>query len=146
MTPNLVLLELGQLSHHFQRYIRVLTTLNRTNFYVHDGRFVGYEYSLLKSYEAFLNKPLGSRRLNIVFEFIPVTRDELIPRLVNGFGDIAAAGLTITKKRQEKVAFSQPYLSGIDEVVVTGKDGFQPENIKDLSGRKEKGSPGLSLT
>jgi ABC-type amino acid transport substrate-binding protein len=107
---------------------------------------VGYEYSLLKSYEAFLNKPLGSRRLNIVFEFIPVTRDELIPRLVNGFGDIAAAGLTITKKRQEKVAFSQPYLSGIDEVVVTGKDGFQPENIKDLSGRKEKGSPGLSLT
>src|SRR6056297_1948060 len=41
-----------------KRYIRVLTTLNRTNFYVSEGHLAGYEYSLLKEYENFLNKQI----------------------------------------------------------------------------------------
>ena len=95
------------------KYIRVLTTVNRTNFFIHDGHLVGYEYDLLKAYEKWLNKHISHKNLQIVFEFIPVARDELIPNLVNGYGDIAAAGLTITEQRRRKVAFSSPYLTGI---------------------------------
>ncbi len=116
-----------------KKYIRVLTTVNRTNFSIYDGNLVGHEYSLLKGYEDFLNKQFRQRDLKVVLEFIPVRRDELIPRLVEGYGDIAAAGLTITADRQEKVAFTRPYLTGIDEVVVIRKYGLKLSSVSDLS-------------
>ena len=31
-----------------RRYVRVLTSLNRTNFFLHDGKAFGYEYEILK--------------------------------------------------------------------------------------------------
>ena len=86
-----------------QKYIRVLTTFNRTNFFISEGRLVGYEYSMLKDYEKYLNKQIKKNKLKVVFEFIPVERDELLPRLVEGYGDIAAAALTITEKRKTEV-------------------------------------------
>lgn len=119
-----------------KRYIRVLTTLNRTNFFISDGHLVGYEYSLLKGFEEHLNKHTVRKGLQVVLEFIPVARDELIPKLIRGFGDIAAAGLTITEERKEKVAFTRPYLTGVKEYVVTAKGGFEPGSVSDLSGRK----------
>jgi len=119
-----------------KRYIRVLTTLNRTNFFVSKGKLHGYEYALLEGYEKFLNKKIDRNGLKVVLEFIPVSRDELLPRLVEGYGDIAAAGLTITPERLKKVAFTRPYLTGIDEVVVTHRGSFQPQEPSDLSGRK----------
>jgi len=104
-----------------RRYIRVLTTLNHTNFFLHQKGFFGYEYEILKSYEKFLNKGKKRKDLHIVFEFIPCNRDELIPKLVNGYGDIAAAGLTITDRRRRLADFTNPYLTGIDEVLVAHK-------------------------
>ncbi|MDD2219537.1 MAG: hypothetical protein PHS63_05570, partial [Desulfoplanes sp.] len=76
-----------------KKYIRVLTTLNRTNFFISEGHLAGYEYSLLKGYEKYLNKKIGQKNLGIVIEFIPVNRDELMSKLIQGYGDIAAAGL-----------------------------------------------------
>jgi hypothetical protein len=32
-----------------RRYIRVLTTLNQTNFFLHRGKFFGYEYEIVKA-------------------------------------------------------------------------------------------------
>ncbi|MFP4168431.1 MAG: transglycosylase SLT domain-containing protein [Desulfonatronovibrionaceae bacterium] len=119
-----------------KRYIRVLTTLNQTNFFISDGHLVGYEYSLLKGYEKFLNSDIHMKDLQVVLEFIPVARDELIPRLKKGYGDIAAAGLTITPRRQKLVDFTDPYLSGVSEVVVTHKDNSSIQDIYDLSGRQ----------
>ncbi len=119
-----------------KKYIRVLTTLNRTNFFVSNGHLVGYEYALLNKYQEFLNKQMDNEKLRVVLEFIPVARDELIPKLVNGYGDIAAAGLTITAARKKKVAFTKPYLTGVNEVVVSHKGRFQPDRVEDLSGKK----------
>ncbi len=119
-----------------KRYIRVLTTLNRTNFFVSDGHLVGFEYSLLKGYEKFLNSDIHKKNLQVVLEFIPVARDELIPKLKNGYGDIAAAGLTITPRRQKRVDFTDPYLRGVSEVVVTRAKGSPLKDIRDLSGKR----------
>ena len=119
-----------------RRYIRILTTLNKTNFFIHQGKFFGFEYSLLKEYEKFLNSKVKRRELRTVLEFIPVARDRLIKDLIDGYGDIAAAGLTITPARQKLVAFTDPYLTGVDELVVIHKNVPQPKSLDDLSGRR----------
>ena len=119
-----------------KRYIRVLTTFNRTNFFLSEGGVFGHEYSLLKEYEKFLNKGAKKGELRIVFEFIPVSRDRLISGLIEGYGDIAAAGLTITPTRLKEVDFTDPYLTGIDEVIITHKRGPKIRAPEDLSGRK----------
>jgi len=119
-----------------KKFIRVLTTLNRTNFFVSDGHLVGYEYSLLKGYENFLNRSAGRKDLKVVLEFIPVSRDELIPKLIQGYGDIAAAGLTITEKRKKQVAYTDPYLKDVNEVVVTNRQVDKLEKLSDLGGKK----------
>ncbi len=123
----------GLLDRH---YIRVLTTFNKTNFYISGSRFYGFEYSFMKDYEKFLNKKLLRKDLKVVLEFIPVERDRIIPALVNGFGDIAAAGLTITPERLKEVDFTDPYLSGIDEVIVVNSEIRGIKTVDDLSGRE----------
>ena len=119
-----------------RRYIRVLTSLNRTNFFLHDGKGFGYEYEMLKDYEKFLNRGRKPKDLPVVFEFIPCVRDALLPKLVQGYGDIAAAGLTITPARLRRVDFTDAYLTGIDEVVVTHQRAKKLHRIEDLSGRR----------
>jgi membrane-bound lytic murein transglycosylase MltF len=119
-----------------KRYIRVLTTLNKTNFFLHKGKPFGYEYALLREYEKFLNEGVKRRELRVVVEFIPVSRDRLISGLVEGYGDIAAAGLTITKERLKQVDFTIPYWFGIDEVLVTHKRVKPPQILEDLSGQR----------
>jgi membrane-bound lytic murein transglycosylase MltF len=118
-----------------KRYIRVLTTFNKTNFFVSGSRIYGFEYSLLKDYEKSLNKGIGSRELQVVLEFIPVPYDQLTPRLVEGFGDIVAAGLTITPEREKRVAFTNPYLTHVDELVVTNRATQKLKTLEDLSDR-----------
>ena len=117
-----------------KKYIRVLTTLNRTNFFISEGHLVGYEYSLLKAYEKHLNKKLGKKALGVVLEFIPVNRDELMAKLTQGYGDIAAAGLTITPERKKQVQFTIPYRKNVQEIIVSNTQDFTPKSLEDLAG------------
>jgi len=119
-----------------KRHIRVLTSLNKTNFFLRKGNIYGFEYEQLKGYEKFLNQGIKKRELKIVLEFIPISRDELIPKLVDGYGDIAAAGLTVTEQRSRLADFTMPYLTGVDEVVVTHRSAPKPNTIEELAGRK----------
>jgi len=119
-----------------RRYIRVLTTFNKTNFFLEGSRPFGYEYSMLHGYEVYLNRDRGREDLKIVLDFIPVSRDRLIPLLVNGYGDIAAAGLTITPKREKLVDFTIPYLTNVDEVIVANHEVRGLHSMEDLSGRE----------
>jgi membrane-bound lytic murein transglycosylase MltF len=119
-----------------RKYIRVLTTFNRTNFFIEGAGFYGFEYSLLKDYEKHLNRKRPKRELRVVLEFIPVSRDRLIPALNEGLGDIAAAGLTITPERREEVDFTIPYLKNVDEVIVVHNSVKGVERVEDLTGRE----------
>lgn len=115
--------------------IRVLTTFNKTNYFLHEKKQYGFEYSLLRDYEKFLNRKVG-KELKVILEFRPVSRDRLVSLLTEGHGDIAAAGLTITPKREKVVEFTKPYLEDISEVVVSHKDVDGLEKLEDLSGRE----------
>ena len=119
-----------------KQYIRVLTTLNQTNFFLDGIKPHGYEYSLLKQYEKNLNKGKSRRKLRTILEFIPVPRDRLLDDLIKGYGDIAAAGLTVTPQRKLQVDFTDPYLSDISEILVTHKDVEKINSRNEMSGRE----------
>ena len=88
------------------------------------------------SMKKYLNKGKSRRAIKTQLVFIPVPFDQLIPALLEGRGDIAAAGLTNTPDRRKMIAFTSPYLPRIDEIVVSHKGTTGLNELTDLSGRK----------
>jgi membrane-bound lytic murein transglycosylase MltF len=119
-----------------KRQIRVLVVNSKTFYFLDRGRQRGISYDLLKEFEKFINKKLKTKTLKIDVVFIPVRRDELIPGLVKGLGDIAVANLTITPERLKHVDFSNPMLTGVKELLVTGPAAPPVTDIDDLAGKE----------
>jgi membrane-bound lytic murein transglycosylase MltF len=121
-----------------RRMIRVLTTFSKTQYFVDRGTPRGTAYDQGKLLEDALNAKTKSKsgHLTINVQFVPVSRDELIPALLAGKGDIVMADLTVTPERQKVVEFVDPWIMGVDEIVVT-KPGAPPiASLDDLSGRE----------
>ena len=116
------------------RTIRALVVYNKTNYFIDGAKQKGISYDLLKSFEQKINEDLGSRHLKIYVIFIPVARDQLIPALLDGRGDIAAANITISPERMERVDFSEPLLKDVQEFLVTGPNTGQLASIDQLAG------------
>ena len=119
-----------------RRIIRALVTFSKTNYFLDRATQRGVTYELLKQFEKSINKNLKQKHLNTILIIIPVTRDRLIPGLLKGIGDIAAANLTITPERQKKVDFADPLLTGVDEIVVAGPKAPKIATLVDLSGKE----------
>jgi ABC-type amino acid transport substrate-binding protein len=90
--------------------VRVLVPFSKTFYFLDGGRQRGITYDLMKIFEKQINQDLKRKTVKVQFVFIPVNRDELIPDLLNGVGDIAAAALTITPERKKLIDFSEPFL------------------------------------
>lgn len=119
-----------------KRQIRVLVVYSKTFFFLDRGRQRGLSHDMVREFEKFINKKLKTRTLKVNVVFIPVQRDELIPHLVRGLGDIAVANLTITPERLKHVDFSDPLLTGVEELLVTGPAASQISGIDDLAGQE----------
>ncbi|MEN8691622.1 MAG: lytic transglycosylase F [Desulfobacterales bacterium] len=119
-----------------RREIRVLVVYSKTFYFMDQGRQRGATYELLKQFEKFINKKLKTKTLKLRVLFIPVRRDQLIPWLVDGRGDIAAANLTITPQRLKQVDFSDPLAAGVKELLVSGSAAPAVKNLDDLAGKK----------
>jgi membrane-bound lytic murein transglycosylase MltF len=119
-----------------RRYIRVLVTFSKTNYFLDRAEQHGATYDAGKLFEEFLNKRLGSKNVRVQLAFIPVSRDRLFQALAEGRGDIAAAGLTITPERQKRVDFATPFATGVRELVVTSASQPAVATAEDLSGRE----------
>ncbi len=118
-----------------RRFLRVLVSYGRTNFFFDQGSPRGFEYDLMMEYEKLLNTSVSSLEDRIKLIFVPVPFDQLLDRLTSGHGDVAAAGLTITPERLAQVSFTKPYLKAVDEVIVGRQDGHALTSLSDLSGR-----------
>jgi membrane-bound lytic murein transglycosylase MltF len=118
-----------------RRMLRALVVYNRMLYFVDRGQQRGVNYEFLKAFEDDVNAKLKSRKLRFHVVFIPVPRDELIPALLEGRGDLAAANLTITPQRAQLVDFAAPILDDVSEVVVTGPAGPAIPNVQALSGQ-----------
>ncbi|MEE9613722.1 MAG: membrane-bound lytic murein transglycosylase MltF [Thermodesulfobacteriota bacterium] len=58
----------------------------------------------------------------------------IIDKLLDGEGDIVATGLTVTKARKRRAAFSTPYLY-VDELLITRTGDDMPKGPEELKGR-----------
>lgn len=119
-----------------RRMIRALVVYSKTFYFIDRGAPHGTSYDTLTAFEAFLNAKLRRRHLRVHVVFVPVSRDQLLPALLEGRGDIADANLTITPGRERLVSFSRPFWTGISELLVTGPGAPPMRGIEDLSGRK----------
>ncbi len=129
--------EMGDLDELVERrVIRALVTYSKTYYFLDGPKQRGVTYELFKLFEDELNKELGTGNLKVYVVLVPVSRDRLLPALTEGLGDIAAAGLTITPERQKLVDFSDPMLTGVKEIVVTGPTAPALESLDDLAGQQ----------
>ncbi len=115
--------------------LRALVVYSRTLYFVDKGQQRGATYEVLKAFQDQLNTQLKTKTFRFQVVFIPVSRDELIPALLDGRGDIAAANLTITPEREGLVDFSLPVREDVTEVVVTGPSGPKVSSVEDLAGK-----------
>ncbi len=116
--------------------IRVLVSYNTTNYKVADSQARGFEYELMMKYRAYLRTRVNPRSWPVQFVFIPLPADELLPTLIEGRGDIVAAGLTITPERAAQVDFTRPYIRNVAEVVIAAPSVQGLNALDDLSGRE----------
>ena len=119
-----------------ERIIRALVPYSLTFYFVDKGVQRGASYEYLKAFEEDLNKKLKTGNLKIHIIIVPTSRDQVIPKLVNGYGDLALGNYTITEGRLKKVDFSDPVFSGVKEIVVTGPDSPEVKTLDDLSGQE----------
>jgi membrane-bound lytic murein transglycosylase MltF len=126
--------DLGRLVE--RRKVRLLVTYGATSYFVDRGSQGGWAFEAGRLLEQELNRRFrpGSRLIHVVF--VPVTRDQLLPALLEGRGDVAVANLTITPARSAQVAFSTPLVSDVREVVVTGPGAPPLRAADELSGRE----------
>jgi membrane-bound lytic murein transglycosylase MltF len=118
-----------------RRVIRVLTVQNPVIYFVDRGREGGTAYEGARAFEEFVNKRLNKGTLRIHAVVIPVSRDRLIPALLEGRGDIAAAQLTITPERLKRVDFSRPFVDDVAEILVTGPAAPPVGSLDALAGQ-----------
>lgn len=119
-----------------RRLIRVLTVQSRTFYFVDDGQPKGIVYDAFMQFEKDLNEQLKTGNLQISVVLIPVARNELLPGLISGKGDIAAANLTVTPERLKIVDFTDPTFPDADQIVVSGSQAPHIATIDDLAGKQ----------
>lgn len=117
-----------------RRQIRVLIPLSKTYFFLDGGEARGIAVEALRAFEKDLNAKIKDKSKRIFFFAIPTPRGRLLEDLAAGKGDLVIANLTITPERQEKVAFSDPVLTGVKELVVTPASAKDIQSLDDLSG------------
>jgi membrane-bound lytic murein transglycosylase MltF len=119
-----------------RRVLRVLVAPGKPVFFLDKGRQRGTAPDAFREFEILVNRKLKSKALRFHVSFIPAARDQLIPKLAAGYGDLAVANLTVTPARAKLVDFSAPILSDVREIAVTGPNSPAVANVDDLSGKE----------
>tara|TARA_R110002110_G_scaffold205066_5_gene416868 strand:+ start:52154 stop:53680 length:1527 start_codon:yes stop_codon:yes gene_type:complete len=118
-----------------RRVVRVLTVYGIGRYYLDGVEEKGMVSEMADRFEDFLNKRLQRNNVRVHVVVVPVARNQLIPALLEGRGDIVDAGLTITEERAAEVEFSIPISKPLSEILVTGPSAPELESIEDLSGQ-----------
>ena len=105
--------------------LRLITNNSINTYYYYNEQPTGFEYDLAREFANFLNVDL---------DIVTPGWNNMFSYLEQGKGDFIASGLTITKKRLEKVNFSIPYMS-IQQHIIHHELVFGPKNIEDLTFR-----------
>jgi membrane-bound lytic murein transglycosylase MltF len=119
-----------------RRMIRVLVPYSRTLYFNDKGAQRGLVADALRDLEVYLNKKYKLKNRPFTVVALPTTREELIPGLLQGTGDVAAGNLTITEERAKRVDFSIPHSNNVTEIVMTGPQSPSLASLDDLAGKE----------
>src|SRR5499426_3587482 len=119
-----------------RRRIRFLVPYSKTYYFVDRAVQRGVAYDITRIYEADLNKRLKTGHIRIDVHCVPVARDEMIPALLAGRGDVVMGNLTITPERLKHVDFTNPFRRDVSEVLVTGPSAEPVVTVDDLAGKE----------
>ena len=115
-----------------RRAIRVLTVYGPGRYFLKDGpRGTVQEYA--DKLQKVVNEAFKTGLLTVQVPVIPVARDQLLPALQAGYGDIVMAGTTVTDNRQVGVDFTNPVSKPLKEVLITGPSAPRLGSLADLS-------------
>jgi membrane-bound lytic murein transglycosylase MltF len=117
-----------------RRLVRMLVVYSKTFYFIDKGTQRGATYELGMLLEKALNAGRKERARPIRVVFIPTSRDQLLPALTAGRGDLAAGNLTITPERLDLVDFSAPLGGDVSEILVTATGASAPASAEGLSG------------
>ncbi len=115
--------------------IRVLTSFTLGSYFIDRGRQRGIVFEMSQILETYAREKLGKKAERLKVTIIPVRRDQLIPFLIAGHGDVVSANLTITPERSKVVDFSAPFTKKARELLVTGPSAPEITEITDLAGQ-----------
>jgi ABC-type amino acid transport substrate-binding protein len=79
---------------------------------------------------------LIAKKLGVNLVIKDIAFDGLIPALITGKIDMIIAAMTITEERAKMVAFSDPYFTAGQVIVVRKADSFRPKSYEDLAGHR----------
>jgi membrane-bound lytic murein transglycosylase F len=124
----LMLVACGEAEPHLDRIkdrgeLNVLTRYGLTSYYVKNDQLAGFEYELASAFAKRLNV-----KLNII---VPDNLNEMLKMIKAGKADIAAAGLTITPERKQKIRFG-PVYHEVTQQLVYRRGTNRPSDITDL--------------
>ena len=119
-----------------RRAIRILVPYSRTYYFVDRAVQRGLAYEVSQIAEREINKTLKTGNIRVHVVCIPVARDEMMPSLLQGRGDVAVGNLTITPERLKQVDFTNPTARNVSEIVVSGPGAEPIATVEDLSGKE----------
>ena len=113
--------------------LRVITRNSPTTYFRGADDYEGPEYLLMRGFRNFLSTKYGKP---LQLEIEAVDRfGEIFPAIESGRSHIAAAGLTITDERQQRVAFGPSYQEVKQSLIYKLASG-KPRNLAQLYGKR----------
>jgi membrane-bound lytic murein transglycosylase MltF len=100
--------------------LRVAIPYGLTTYFIDGPIQRGWTYEKVIGFEAASKRALGKSAANLTLVIVPTNLARLVPMVTEGRVDLAAGHLSITEERLALVDFSNPFLTGIREVLVTG--------------------------
>lgn len=120
----------GEAQPHLQEIkdrgeLRVLSRYSLTSYYVKGDTIAGFEYELAQRF---------ADRLGVKLKVIvPETLGEILRMIEEGDADLAAAGLTVTEQRKNRIRFG-PVYHEVTQQLVYKHGNSKPEDITDITG------------
>lgn len=106
--------------------LKIITRNSFTTYYQDKDQPSGFEYELAKMFAQYLGVDLEVE--------VADTLEDLISEVESGNVAFAAAGLTVTQSRAERVRFASSYLD-VTQKLVYRIDQKRPRNLADLAGK-----------
>ncbi|MEL6767703.1 MAG: transporter substrate-binding domain-containing protein [Pseudomonadota bacterium] len=113
-------------------FLRIGTVYDPLFFAYNGAEEYGSVADMARALGKHLKKTLGKAANNLTVVPIPMPRDALLDALDEGRVELVAANLTITPERAERVVFTDPMITEVREIVVTGAEMAGIASLDDL--------------